>query len=219
MFVNPMDIQQLPPPPPPLSLQTGSSLSTNDEASNSVNPAMLLKEPAPIKSEPFHAEEALKSRDQQARKRSAFKTSPRSSVSNSPAISARSPSISKRSPAATPRPKTFNPVPILAAVAEECLGNAHAAVHDVAMSLEAEQVEDYRKLIVTGLTCLEAAFQNNKLAPREEARLRLRYAAVVQEETEDLMEAETVLSKGIALCEQVCSRSGLSGRGGMEALT
>ena len=33
--------------------------------------------------------------------------------------------------------------------------------------------------------------------------MRLRYAATVQEETEDLMEAETALSKGISLCDQV----------------
>ena len=129
------------------------------------------------------------------------KSSPHSSVTNSPAISGRSPSISKRSPA--PKPRHPNSVRILTAVAEECLGKARSAVHDVAMSLQDSQVEEYRKLIATGLVCLEAALQSGKLSPREEARMRLRYAATVQEETEDLMEAETALSKGISLCDQV----------------
>jgi hypothetical protein len=36
-----------------------------------------------------------------------------------------------------------------------------------------------------------------------EAKVRLRYAGVLFEETENYMEAETALSQGIILCEQV----------------
>jgi hypothetical protein len=131
-----------------------------------------------------------------------IKSSPHSSVTNSPAMSARSPSITKRSPAIPSKPKPINTTPLMVAIAEECFDKARGSVHDVAMTLDAEQVDDYQKLISTGLACLEATLQQGRLPPREEARLRLRYAAILHEETEDLMEAETALGKGIALCEQ-----------------
>lgn len=91
----------------------------------------------------------------------------------------------------------------MVAIAEECLEKARSSVHDVAMSLDPEKVDEYQKLIATSLSCLEAVMQNNKLAPREEARLRMRYAAILHEETENLMEAETALGKGISLCDKV----------------
>ena len=91
----------------------------------------------------------------------------------------------------------------MVAIAEECLQAARNSVHDVAMSLEAGQIDEYQRLIATSLSCLEAAMQNSKLAPREEARLRMRYAALLQEETDNLMEAEMALGKGITLCDKV----------------
>lgn len=133
------------------------------------------------------------------------KSSPHSSVTNSPALSMRSPGIIKRSPAPIPRP--INTTPLMVAIAEECLGKARSSVHDVAMSLDSKLVDEYQRLIATALSCLEAALQNSKLAPREEARLRMRYAAILQEETENLMEAETALGKGITLCDKVRLRS------------
>lgn len=72
------------------------------------------------------------------------------------------------------------------------------------MALCPNQVGEYQELIATALSCLESALQgNNQLAPREEARVRIRYAALLQEETENLMEAETALAKGITLCDKV----------------
>lgn len=69
--------------------------------------------------------------------------------------------------------------------------------------MESGVVAQYQKLIATGLGCLEAALAGGRLEPRLEAKMRLRYAGVLLEETENMMEAETVLSKGITLCEQV----------------
>lgn len=100
----------------------------------------------------------------------------------------------------------------MVAIAEECLEKARSAVHDVAMSLHPERVDEYQKLMATSLSCLEATLQNCKLSPREEARVRLRYAATLQEETENLMEAEMALGKGISLCDKVRRVFYLSGR-------
>lgn len=69
--------------------------------------------------------------------------------------------------------------------------------------MEADVVAQYQKLIATGLGCLEAALAGERLEPRLEAKIRLRYAGVLLEETDNMMEAETALSKGITLCEQV----------------
>lgn len=63
-------------------------------------------------------------------------------------------------------------------------------------------MEEYYKLVATGLGCLEAALSLNKLPPRSEANIRLRYATVLSEETDNLTEAEVALTKGIAVCEK-----------------
>lgn len=41
--------------------------------------------------------------------------------------------------------------------------------------------------------------QNWRLQPRKEALVRLRYARTLFEETENVIEAETTLSKGVSL--------------------
>jgi hypothetical protein len=92
---------------------------------------------------------------------------------------------------------------VLIGVAEDCFARAQSAVRDVARSREANDVNEYCKLIATGLGCLEAALQTKNLAPRLEAKMRLRYAGLLVDETENLMKAETALTKGIALCEKV----------------
>jgi len=91
----------------------------------------------------------------------------------------------------------------MVAVAEECFEKARSSVHDVAMSMNATRIEEYQKLISTGLACLEACLQSNRLSPRQEAKMRLRYATILLEETENSMEAETAITKGISLCEKV----------------
>lgn len=80
------------------------------------------------------------------------------------------------------------------------------AVEQVAAAMDGAMLQEYHKLIATGLACLEAALNTNKLQPRAEAKVRLRYGATLNEETENLMQAETALSKGITVCEKVWSR-------------
>lgn len=96
----------------------------------------------------------------------------------------------------------FDTPAVLTCVADDCFQTAHAAVQDIATSLDKQRVDEYYKLIATGLGCLDAALNLNKLAPRAEANIRLRYATALSEETDNLMEAETALTKGIAVCEK-----------------
>lgn len=96
----------------------------------------------------------------------------------------------------------FDTPAVLTCVADDCFQTAHAAVQDIATSLDQQRVDEYYKLVATGLGCLDAALNLNKLAPRAEANIRLRYATALSEETDNLMEAETALTKGIAVCEK-----------------
>jgi Cohesin loading factor len=94
---------------------------------------------------------------------------------------------------------------LLIALAEEYFVAAHKIGPSVTRVMSKDLVNEYQKLIATGLGCLESTFKKMRLAPRMEAKVRLRYAGVLFEETENYMEAETALSQGIILCEQVCS--------------
>jgi hypothetical protein len=84
------------------------------------------------------------------------------------------------------------------------INKARKEILTVADSLDERLVEEYQKLIATGLACLETVLnRNHKLQPRVEAKLLLRYASILCEETTNTMEAETALTKGITLCEKV----------------
>lgn len=96
-----------------------------------------------------------------------------------------------------------DPVSLLVCVAEECFDRARGGLHGVVSSPTGQAVLQYQKLIATGLSCLEATLQNSRVPPKQEAKIRLRYASILYEDTENLMEAETALSAGIKLCDKV----------------
>jgi hypothetical protein len=94
-------------------------------------------------------------------------------------------------------------LPVLLNLAEDFFGRANAAAQEIARSMTEEEVKEHHKLVATGLGCLELAMKSNKLFPRLEARLCLRYASILVDETTNIMEAETALTRGIAVCEKV----------------
>ncbi|KUJ19983.1 uncharacterized protein LY89DRAFT_467811 [Mollisia scopiformis] len=113
-------------------------------------------------------------------------------------------SLSKYTPI-PPTPSTDSPLDtamLLVSLAEEYFVAAHELAPAAALSMTSTNVDVYQKLIATGLGCLDTALKRVRLAPRQEANIRLRYAAVLLEETENFMEGETTLSKGITLCER-----------------
>ncbi|RAH42941.1 uncharacterized protein BO95DRAFT_455411 [Aspergillus brunneoviolaceus CBS 621.78] len=91
---------------------------------------------------------------------------------------------------------------LLLAMADEYLDAAHNHGTMVALLRREMDMEEYYKLVATGLGCLEAVLKNWRLQPRVEALVRLRYARILFEETDNDLEAETALSKGIDLCER-----------------
>ncbi|KAJ5934005.1 hypothetical protein N7454_006334 [Penicillium verhagenii] len=91
---------------------------------------------------------------------------------------------------------------LLLSLADEYLNAAHRHGTQTALVSHPADVEEYYKLVSTGLGCLEAVLKNWRLPPRKEALVRLRYARTLFEETDNDIEAETALSKGIDLCER-----------------
>jgi hypothetical protein len=128
----------------------------------------------------------------------------RQRISSATTVPSPRPASTSRSPAvAQPAAPRFDTVSVLICVAEDCFAKAASAASELSRRLDENGVREYHKLISTGLGCFDAVLQSNKLQPRLEARVRLRYATVLVEETENLTEAETALTKGMALCEKV----------------
>lgn len=91
---------------------------------------------------------------------------------------------------------------LLLTLAEEYIAAARGMGPMVALFRREMEVAQYHKLMATGMGCMETVLKNWRLHPRPEATLRFRYASLLYEETENTMAMETVLSKGIALCER-----------------
>jgi len=94
-------------------------------------------------------------------------------------------------------------IPLVLCVAEDCFSKANEAIQGIAKTMTPEEVAEHHRLIATGLGCLEVAMKSSKLWPRLEARVCLRYASILVNETVNIMEAETALTKGIAVCDKV----------------
>lgn len=104
-------------------------------------------------------------------------------------------------------PPTYQTPPIdyqllLLSLAEEYFARAYGygSMEDIAR--RGTEKESYYKMMATGLGCLEAVLKHFKLQPEREATVRLRYATILFEETENTIEAEEALGKGIVLCDR-----------------
>lgn len=91
---------------------------------------------------------------------------------------------------------------LLLSMAEEYFASAYGRGSMADIVRRETEMQEYYKLIATGLGCLEAVLKHFKMQPEREAVVRLRYATVLYEETENAMEAEEALSKGISICDR-----------------
>ncbi|KAF2865668.1 cohesin loading factor-domain-containing protein [Massariosphaeria phaeospora] len=91
---------------------------------------------------------------------------------------------------------------LLLATADEYINAARGLGSRAAMSQQAADVRQYHKLMATGLACMDAVLKRYNQTPRDEAKLRLRYASLLVEETENSVMIEDVMTKGIALCNR-----------------
>jgi hypothetical protein len=93
---------------------------------------------------------------------------------------------------------------VLLSLSEEYVSAAHTMSSRLCSpDATEEELPQYHKLIATALGCLESLLTNYRLRDaRKEARVRLRFANLLFEETEDTVTTEEALSKGITFCER-----------------
>ena len=91
---------------------------------------------------------------------------------------------------------------LLLSLAEEYFAAAYGYGSMADIAHRETEMQSYYKLMATGLGCLEAVLKHFKMQPEREAIVRLRYATILFEETENNMEAEEALGKGIVLCDR-----------------
>ena len=103
---------------------------------------------------------------------------------------------------AIPTPPPLDYQKLLLSLADEYFAAAYE-LGAIAETVEnSSKLQEYYRLIATGLSCLDALLKKCKLGPEKEANVRLQYASILYEETENAMEAEEALSKGISICER-----------------
>ena len=91
---------------------------------------------------------------------------------------------------------------LLLSLAEEYFAAAYGYGSIADIARRENEMQTYYKMMATGLGCLEAVLKHFKMQPDKEATVRLRYASILFEETENSMEAEEALGRGIVLCDR-----------------
>ncbi|KAH6854285.1 cohesin loading factor-domain-containing protein [Chaetomium sp. MPI-CAGE-AT-0009] len=190
-FVNPSYLQQPPAPRPPSNAFPASQPHTASMMSPQLPRAVQPKPPNPM---PVKASPKLEEKRPPSRGTPKLLTRDPRRPSSSAGIT--------KSPV-TPHASTHaETLPLLLCVAEDCFEKANAAAQQVAKTMSPTEVAEHHKLVATGLGCLDVALKSNKLWPRLEARLCLRYTSILIEETTNITEAETALTRGISVCEK-----------------
>ena len=87
---------------------------------------------------------------------------------------------------------------LLLLLAEDYINAAHGMGSLVALYRRSEDVQQYYKLIATGLSCLEASLTEFRLRPQVEAPLILQYCTLVFQETDNYDEMDRWLSKAVS---------------------
>ncbi|CAK3975635.1 uncharacterized protein RCC_04929 [Lecanosticta acicola] len=124
------------------------------------------------------------------------------SVTN-PIPSAPKPTPSSQAQPAS-RPATIDYQATLLALSDEYISAAYSMTGALATAeVSDETLDEYHALLSTGMGCLDSVIRNYHIPdPRKEARIRLRLASLLYEETDNDMETEEILSKGITICER-----------------
>lgn len=91
---------------------------------------------------------------------------------------------------------------LLMSLADEYITAARGMGSLAALMKRDADLQQYHKLMATGMGCLDAILRKFRLQPRPEASLQLRYATLLYEETNNDTEIGHTLSKGILLAER-----------------
>ncbi|KAK4103816.1 hypothetical protein N658DRAFT_465456 [Parathielavia hyrcaniae] len=194
-FVDPSYLQQS-----PASRALGNGFPTSQTSSHSQHIAPMSAQAHRAIQPQAHTPMPVKASPKLGQTRPPSRGTPKL-LSKDPRRPSSSAGVAK-SPATSHASTHLETLPLLLHVAEDCFDKANAATHQVAKSMTPSEVAEHHKLVATGLACLDVALKSNKLWPRLEARLCLRYTSILIEETTNVMEAETTLTRGISVCEK-----------------
>lgn len=89
---------------------------------------------------------------------------------------------------------------MLLSAADEYIAAARGMGSTIARQKKHGDIQQYYKLMSTAMGCMDAVLRKYNMQPRDEAKLRLRYASLLIEETDNTTEIDEILSKGISLC-------------------
>ena len=91
---------------------------------------------------------------------------------------------------------------VLLSMVDEYLEATHSEAANLLTSDDRASLEIHDKLIATALACMDTILRRWRLQPLLEAKLRLKYARVLVEETENDYEPEVILTRGIHLAQE-----------------
>lgn len=89
---------------------------------------------------------------------------------------------------------------MLLSAADEYIAAARGMGASVVRDKREVDMRQYYRLMATGMGCMDTVLRDFSMLPRDEAKLRLRYASLLVEETDNTTEIDEVLSKQISLC-------------------
>lgn len=86
---------------------------------------------------------------------------------------------------------------LILSAADEYIAAARSLGSTAAMTLRPADLGQYYKLMATAMGCMETVLKKYNQTPRDEAILRLRYASLLVEETDNTQDIEETLAKGV----------------------
>ena len=89
---------------------------------------------------------------------------------------------------------------MLLSAADEYIAAARSMGSLVVREKREVDLRQYYKLMATAMGCMDAVLKDFTMLPRDEAKLRLRYATLLVEETDNTTDIDEMLSKQISLC-------------------
>ncbi|CAO2648327.1 Nn.00g075940.m01.CDS01 [Neocucurbitaria sp. VM-36] len=89
---------------------------------------------------------------------------------------------------------------MLLSAADEYVAAARSMGSLIIRDKRETDLRHYYKLMSTAMGCMEAVLKDFSMLPRDEARLRLRYATLLVEETDNTTDIDEIISKQISLC-------------------
>ena len=126
---------------------------------------------------------------------SQIRSHPQVVIKKPPSTHLQTPTRPQHAPA---RPLPVDLVVLILSAADEYIAAARSLGSLSARTLRPADLDQYYKLMATAMGCMETVLKKYTQTPRDEAVLRLRYASLLIEETDNTQDIEETLAKGVS---------------------